>query len=237
MSPSRMPTRLPRRARASARLTETVVLPTPPFPAPTAITFLAPGSGGRPVSGADADRTFAVNCTSTADTPGSARTAAVACSRICSLTGHAGVVSSIVKETRSAAMATSLTKPSDTISRRRSGSTTTRSALSTASRSGIEGISQILSRGCGSERRRPEQLAPLAGAQDPQRVNPERRAKWQDEQVHHRESQRQHAPERQMAPHQHARPDVRAPPEQREGSGQREERGKEPGAKREIGRA
>ena len=78
MSPSRMPTRLPHRASASARFTATVVLPTPPLPAPTAMTFFTPGSGGRPVSGADADRTFAVIFTSTSDTPGNARTAAAA---------------------------------------------------------------------------------------------------------------------------------------------------------------
>ena len=69
MSPSRMPTRLPQRASDSARLTATVVLPTPPLPAPTAITFFTPGSGGRPVSGADADRTLAVSCTCTSATP------------------------------------------------------------------------------------------------------------------------------------------------------------------------
>ncbi len=54
-----MPTRLPQRASDSARFTATVVLPTPPLPAPTAMTFFTPASGGRPVSGADAERTFA----------------------------------------------------------------------------------------------------------------------------------------------------------------------------------
>ena len=34
-----------------------MVLPTPPLPAPTAITFLTPGSGGLPCSGADTDFT------------------------------------------------------------------------------------------------------------------------------------------------------------------------------------
>ncbi len=48
-----MPTRLPHLASASARFTATVVLPTPPLPAPTAMTFFTPGSGGWPVSGAD----------------------------------------------------------------------------------------------------------------------------------------------------------------------------------------
>ena len=60
-----MPTRLPHRASASARFTATVVLPTPPLPAPTAMTFFTPGSGGTPCLGADADRTFAVSFTST----------------------------------------------------------------------------------------------------------------------------------------------------------------------------
>ena len=82
ISPSRMPTRLPHRASANARFTDTVVLPTPPFPAPTATTFFTPGSGVRPVSGADTDRTLAVIWTATSATPGSARTAAAACSRI-----------------------------------------------------------------------------------------------------------------------------------------------------------
>jgi hypothetical protein len=76
-----MPTRLPHRASASARLTATVVLPTPPFPAPTAMMFFTPGSGGPPFSGADADRTLTVRRTSTWLTPGSARTAATAWSR------------------------------------------------------------------------------------------------------------------------------------------------------------
>src|SRR6266850_36910 len=46
MSPSRMPTRPPQRASASARFTATVVLPTPPLPAPTAMMFFTPGGGG-----------------------------------------------------------------------------------------------------------------------------------------------------------------------------------------------
>ena len=82
MSPSRIPTRLPQRASANARFTDTVVFPTPPFPAPTAITFFTPGIGGRPASGNTAARTFAVSCTFTSETPGTARTAAAAWSRI-----------------------------------------------------------------------------------------------------------------------------------------------------------
>ena len=45
MSPSSIPTRLPRCASATARFTATVVLPTPPLPAPTAMTFFTPGTG------------------------------------------------------------------------------------------------------------------------------------------------------------------------------------------------
>jgi hypothetical protein len=135
-----MPTRPPQRASASARFTATVVLPTPPLPAPTAMMFFTPGSGGRPISGADTERTLAVMRTSTAVTPGNARTAAVACSRSWSFTGQAGVVSSIAKETWPSLIDRSLMKPSETMSRRRSGSLTTRRASSTASRSGDTAI-------------------------------------------------------------------------------------------------
>ena len=48
-----MPTRPPHFASAIARFTATVVLPTPPLPAPTAMTFLTPGTGGARAVGAD----------------------------------------------------------------------------------------------------------------------------------------------------------------------------------------
>ena len=51
MSPSMIPTRLPHFASAIARLTATVVFPTPPLPAPTAMMFLTPSTGARPASG------------------------------------------------------------------------------------------------------------------------------------------------------------------------------------------
>ena len=57
MSPSSNPTRLPRSASATARFTATVVFPTPPLPAPTAMTFFAPGTATRVPSGMPADRT------------------------------------------------------------------------------------------------------------------------------------------------------------------------------------
>src|SRR5918994_5267928 len=85
MSPSSTPTRAPSFDNATARFTDTVVLPTPPLPAPTAITFLTPGSGGLPCSGADTDLTTNVVVTATSLTPGSApitsRTRAATASR------------------------------------------------------------------------------------------------------------------------------------------------------------
>ena len=48
MSASSMPTRAPSAAKARARLTAVVLLPTPPLPEATAITFLTPGSSAWP---------------------------------------------------------------------------------------------------------------------------------------------------------------------------------------------
>ena len=67
-----------------------MVLPTPPLPAPTAMTFFTPGRGNAPFSGALTDRTCAVMVMSTSDTPGSARTSSSACAFIRSLTGTGG---------------------------------------------------------------------------------------------------------------------------------------------------
>ena len=60
MSPSIMPTLLPDLASASARFTATVVLPTPPLPAPTAMMFFTPGSDARAPSPPTASRTRAL---------------------------------------------------------------------------------------------------------------------------------------------------------------------------------
>ncbi len=68
MSASSSATRLPLWASATARLTATVVLPTPPFPAPTAMMFLTPSTGARAASTCAA-RTCAVIWTSTAEAP------------------------------------------------------------------------------------------------------------------------------------------------------------------------
>ncbi len=48
MSPSIIATRPPAWLSAIARFTATVVLPTPPLPAPTAMMFLTPGTGAFP---------------------------------------------------------------------------------------------------------------------------------------------------------------------------------------------
>ena len=55
MSPSIIATRLPAWLSATARFTATVVLPTPPLPAPTAMMFFTPGTGALPESGDTVD--------------------------------------------------------------------------------------------------------------------------------------------------------------------------------------
>ncbi len=106
-------------------------LPTPPFPAPTATMLRMPGTDWRPKP--PRARTSAVIFARAAFTPGSAATFCSASSFIWSRTGQAGVVSSIVKSTSSAAMRTSFTNPRVTMSLCRSGSWTARSALRTCS--------------------------------------------------------------------------------------------------------
>ena len=124
-SPSITATRLPIWLSAIARLTATVVLPTPPFPAPTAMMFFTPATGVLAASTFDVERTCAVISISTAVTPGMAATACRACSRIWSFTGQAGVVSSIENATwPPVSMRRFLMNFSETISRLRSGSRT-----------------------------------------------------------------------------------------------------------------
>src|SRR6478609_2507943 len=135
MSPSSTPTRAPIFDSATARFTATVVLPTPPLPAPTAITFFTPGSGGLPCSGADTDLTTNDDVTAASRTPGSdattSRTRAVSASRF----DGDGVASSMATDTRSPSTVTSfsLTNLSVTISAPKSGSITPLSAARTIS--------------------------------------------------------------------------------------------------------
>src|SRR6185503_12688484 len=124
------PTLAPILARATARLAATVDFPTPPLPLATGTMFLTRGTSLSFWSDFEA-RTWEVILMSTCLTPGMAMTARWACSFICSRTGQAGVVSSIVKATRPSQAFTSLTKPRATMSLWRSGSWTTRSAFNT----------------------------------------------------------------------------------------------------------
>ena len=68
MSASSRPTEAPSRASATARFTATVLLPTPPLPDATAMTFFTPGSSCSAVRGA-ARRTVAPQVRSTDSTP------------------------------------------------------------------------------------------------------------------------------------------------------------------------
>jgi hypothetical protein len=119
MSASSKPTLAPLLARATARLEATVDLPTPPLPLAMAITLRTPGSSG-PLGAVE--RTWEVMLTSTASTPGRLPTYSLAWRSISPFTGQAGVVSSILKLTLPCSMLRSLMKPSETMSRRRSGS-------------------------------------------------------------------------------------------------------------------
>jgi hypothetical protein len=94
MSASSSPTLAPVWASATARLTAQVDLPTPPLPAPTAITFLTPGSWIVPRLPPAVVRTCEVIVQLTFSTPGMAPTSCWAWVRNWSFTGQAGVVSS-----------------------------------------------------------------------------------------------------------------------------------------------
>src|SRR3990172_9599473 len=127
-----MGTRPPHWLNAIARFTATVVLPTPPLPAPTAMMFLTPGTGALLRSPVTAARTCAVISMSTAATPERAATTARACSFILSFMGQAGVVSSMANEMRPPSIRRFLMNLRLTMSRLRSGSRTAFSASSTA---------------------------------------------------------------------------------------------------------
>ena len=107
MSASSKPTEAPALARATARLTLTVVLPTPPLPEPTAMMFFTPGSSCGP-AGVVARRTAEVHVKSIFSAP-IGRSAASMRDWISSLSGHAGVVSSTVNDTLVPSIARSLT--------------------------------------------------------------------------------------------------------------------------------
>ncbi len=135
-SASISPTTAPIPARATARLAATVLLPTPPFPLPTARMFLIVSPSivcRRAWAG-----TWAVSRRSTVRTPGKACSAARMSASIRSVRGQAGVVRTTVRATRSPSTVTSRTIPKDTISRPSSGSFTRRNTCRTCSDVTIE---------------------------------------------------------------------------------------------------
>src|SRR5581483_3692030 len=121
-SASISPTRHPAAAIASARLTATVDLPTPPLPLATATTWRTPGTSRRLDPGAI--RGVAGACsirTSTAGTPGMAATVRRTSSTICAATS--GLVLGALSDTVTplCAISISLTMPKETISRVKPG--------------------------------------------------------------------------------------------------------------------
>ena len=107
MSASSRPTDAPAWASATARLTLTVLLPTPPLPDATAMMFLTPGTSCSAWRGCER-RTMAPQVMSTFVAPIAPRAAFVVRS-ISSLSGQAGVVSSMVIDRAEPSMTTSLT--------------------------------------------------------------------------------------------------------------------------------
>ena len=104
-SASRTPTLAPRATSVRARLIAVVLLPTPPLPEATAMMFRTPGRlaiWDPAVWPRAAWRVFAVIVTATCSTPSRARTRSRAARSNSALTGQAGVVSSIAKETLAA---------------------------------------------------------------------------------------------------------------------------------------
>ena len=89
MSASSMPTVAPSAARASARFTAVVLLPTPPLPEATAMMFLMPGTSFTPRCTA-CETILAVTFALTLATPGSCRSRSVTCARTFSITPRAG---------------------------------------------------------------------------------------------------------------------------------------------------
>jgi hypothetical protein len=108
------------------------LFPTPPFPDATAIVFLTPGSTSDDAAPKSRPRVFAVIVTSTSLTPSRARTRSRAARSNSALTGQAGVVSSIEKETFPLSIRSCLMKPSSTMFLLKSGSMIGRSAPRTS---------------------------------------------------------------------------------------------------------
>ncbi len=131
MSASKSPTVAPSRARLTARLTATVVLPTPPLPEATAIVFRTPGM--RSAIGPPKVRfTFEAHSIFTAPAPRPVSSSAMSDSMV-AFSGQAGVVSSTVTVTSEPSMSTDRTMFRATRSRPISGSFTRARAAMIAS--------------------------------------------------------------------------------------------------------
>src|SRR5712671_2918666 len=112
MSASRSPTRAPSCASATARLTDTVLFPTPPFPLPTRMTLRTLGTRSVPVPLLGARRTSELKATSTRESCWGESAARTASSRR-ALCGEAGVGSSMRTRTAfPASISTPLIMPS-----------------------------------------------------------------------------------------------------------------------------
>src|SRR6266540_2617603 len=170
MSASRIPTWAPSFASPTARFTAIVLLPTPPFPAPTRMMFFTPGVSCDCAT-PGAERTWAPQATSTRRKPAASRAPFTSLPMV-SLSGQAGVVSSTFSRTVSPSTERSLTIPRETRSRRSSGSSTLRRASSAAALS--SGMRRLYSGAAGASQRRRAHLlervhAPTARLRDEQR--------------------------------------------------------------------
>src|SRR5580704_6925786 len=132
MSASSSPTLAPAEARLTARLTATVVFPTPPLPLATAMMFFTPLITS-PWSARRVAGMCALVFIFTSWTPGTARTAVLTFASISARRGQAGVVRLSVNETSPPSTLRSSIMPNETTSLRSSGSFTDRKASRTCS--------------------------------------------------------------------------------------------------------
>ena len=132
MSASSSPTLAPAEARVTARLTATVVLPTPPFPLATAMMFFTPFITS-PWSARRVAGMCALVFILMSSTPGMARMAALTSASISARSGQAGVVRLSVNETSPPSTLRSSIMPRETTSLWSSGSFTPLRASRTCS--------------------------------------------------------------------------------------------------------
>jgi len=159
MSASSTPTVSPRRARATARLTVTELLPTPPLPEATAITRAVSGTSVTGASSRARSRARAMTAcfcaasitpvvTVTCSTPSSAPTWVSTSRWIWVRNGQPAMVSATSTATRPPSTRTEVTMPRSTMSAPNSGSITLRRADRTAASVGatpvVSGVSGLV---------------------------------------------------------------------------------------------